>query len=116
MSNALDAPGLRRILSRTKSRFKRIEQEREGALVLIAMLERELAVLFSAGSQKQRANSPEYGTARRKRASIERLVRCVSYLRPCLRQRGTSSSISFAHGMRQMSVDKTLGICFLLSL
>ena len=52
MSDALDASGLRRISSRTKSRFKRIEQEREGALVLIAMLERELGLQIEYKSQR----------------------------------------------------------------
>jgi hypothetical protein len=52
MSNALDASGPRRILCRTKSRFKRIEQEREGALVLIAMSERELGLQIEYKSQR----------------------------------------------------------------
>lgn len=51
--NVLDALGLRRIFSRTKSRFKRFEQEREGTLALVTTLERELRLKIEYNPQRE---------------------------------------------------------------
>ena len=49
--NIVDDEGLKRILARTKARFARFEREREGAQVLIEMLEAELNVEIEYDSQ-----------------------------------------------------------------